>query len=112
MEADLQAHYGIDYRDRWRGDLTLRRIYVLIKHLPPESHCASLSRDGRPHWPITAHVLDDLRIAMTSTKDHPTKPYPTRFPPKRVSGQLRRKIQDGRRRRRDRQAQIDAGEIT
>lgn len=37
MEADL-AFRGVDLRDLWRpGGLSLRRLWVLIQALPPES---------------------------------------------------------------------------
>ena len=39
IEADLQRHYRIDYRDRWRdrggeSRLTYRRLLVLLDGLP------------------------------------------------------------------------------
>lgn len=42
IEADLQRHYRIDYRDRWRdrggeSRLTYRRLLVLLDGLPEES---------------------------------------------------------------------------
>ena len=108
MEADLQAHYGIDYRDRWRGDLTLRRLFVLISHLPPTSNVAAIPRGGRPHWSIEAHLLDNLRMVQTGTKEKPAEPHPLRFEPKRLPAS---RIADGQRRRAERLRLIEAGEI-
>src|SRR5690606_27068527 len=68
VEADLQRFYGIDDRDRWRPDehgrprLTLRRLWVLISHLPPESTLAHIERAGHPEWTLEAHLLDTIRM--------------------------------------------------
>lgn len=35
----MQHHYGVDLSGLWRGELTLRRVAVLLAHLPPD--CAS-----------------------------------------------------------------------
>lgn len=37
MEADLLRFYGVDLAGLWVGGLSLRRLYVLISNLPPES---------------------------------------------------------------------------
>lgn len=84
---------------------------MLIAHLPPESACATLERDGEPHWPIWAHVIDDFRIAMTSSKERQTKPYPTRFPSKKMGKNKVAQIEAARQRRAERLEQIERGEI-
>lgn len=107
MEADLQRFYGIDYRDRWRGSLPLRRIWVLIKHLPRESAIADLQRDGQLDWSIEAHLLDDIRITLADgkSKPHPQRPKPS--PKKRdESPERRRKFADARRRARARRTRL------
>lgn len=116
MEADLQIHCGVDYRDRWRTVdgrrvLTLRRIWVLLRHLPPQAALASALRDGKPYWSLEAHLLDDLRIATTGSKERPSKPNPNRptGKPKRVD---KRRILSGQARRAERLRLIEAGEIT
>jgi hypothetical protein len=120
VEADLQRFYGIDYRDRWRFDengarrLTLRRIFVLVQHLPPESAIADLARDGKPHWSIEAQLLDDLRVSLTGSKDRPSRPHPARPKPStqpRETPERRRKLAAARRRARERRRLIDAGLI-
>ena len=45
IEADL-AFRGIDLRDLWRGDLTYRRLAVLVAALPAESLTKTAIRDG------------------------------------------------------------------
>lgn len=114
MEADLARWYHIDYRDRWRGDLTLRRLYVLLRHLPAESAVMAVMRAGRSHWSIEAQLLDDLRISLTGSKERPSKPHPQRPRPqaKTSSPERERKVQDARRRARDRRRLIDAGVLT
>lgn len=65
MEADLQRFYGIDYRDRWRtGEngrplLTLRRLEVLLEHLPAESALVAAVLPDAP-WSRTERLMADL----------------------------------------------------
>lgn len=33
----MQRTYGVDLVDLWRGRLTLRKLRVLVEHLPPDS---------------------------------------------------------------------------
>lgn len=40
LEADLQREYHVDLCDLWRGRLSLRRVRVLIDHLPHDSATA------------------------------------------------------------------------
>jgi hypothetical protein len=53
VEADLQRYYGIDLRDLWRGGLSLRRVRVLLDHLPSESHWATMLRAHAPAKPMS-----------------------------------------------------------
>lgn len=100
---------GVDYRDRWRGGLTLRRIWVLLRHLPADS---PLVRElSPPSWSITDHLLDDIRMVLTASDKNPPKPHPARplgerrqLDPKRIAAGLRRRA--------ERQRAIEAGEIT
>jgi hypothetical protein len=108
VEADLQRYYRIDYRDRWRGDLTLRRLWVLIKHLPPDAATSTAARDGDAHWAIEAHLLDDIRMALTTTEKAPAKPHPARprGKPKAQDPARLRKLADARRRARERRLRL------
>lgn len=120
MEADLARFYGVDYRDRWRRDedgrrrLTLRRLHVLVTHLPLESVTVALVK-GTP-WTRTEHLLDDLRMTVELTipkkKRTKPKPHPDRKSTKHVDPARRRKLQSARARARERRRKIDAGEIT
>lgn len=116
VEADLQRFYQVDYRDRWRKDehgrplLTVRRLYVLLLHLPSTSALADLQRNGKPDWSLEAHLLDDIRMTLQHTdKKRPPQPHPARprgrATPRKDTPQRRAKIADARRRaqaRRDR----------
>lgn len=105
MEADLQRFYRIDYRDRWRGDLTLRRIWVLIHHLPGDS--ASARALGGPGLDTTHVLLADVFAALVG-KPHPLRNVTPAAPsPARVA-----RLRDARRRAAERQRAIDSGEIT
>lgn len=119
MEADLARFYGIDYRDRWRHDdngrrrLTLRMIYVRLSHLPPESAVMTLERDSKPVWSVEAHLLDDVRMVLSSSEKHPARPHPDR-PVKRRAAPSReraRKLAAARKRARARQRAKDTGEL-
>lgn len=77
MEADLLRFYQVDLLDRWRGRLSLRRIRNLVFGLPPDSNVGGILRDG-PLWSVEAHLLDELRMAVTSTGKHRAQPHPSR----------------------------------
>lgn len=115
MEADLQRFYGIDIRDRHlRNDagvsrLPLRRLWVLITYLPGHAAVADVLRDQQV-WSIEAHLLDDLRMVWTGSKDKPAKPHPARPKPRSATPDPR-KIAAARRRRDARRKAIEAGEI-
>lgn len=118
MEADLLRFYGIDYRDRWRTVdgrrvLTLRRLWNLWRHLPSESACALILRDGLPHWSLEAHLLDDLRITTTGSKKNPSKPHPMRPDGKKKRRRpddptRKRKVAAAKRRAAERRARLAA----
>ncbi|MFV0315444.1 MAG: hypothetical protein ACK5O2_00585 [Microthrixaceae bacterium] len=120
MEADLQRYYAVDIRDRWlRNDagvsmLPLRRMWVLISHIPADAATADALRK-QPAWSIEAHLLDDLRIVLTSTEKKAAKPHPDR-PRPAASRPDPAKVADARRRRAARhrqfaeQAQAEGGD--
>lgn len=88
---------------------------MLIRHLPAESAVAALERGGKPHWPLEAHLLDDLRLSLTGSKEKPPKPHPLRPKPgarRKVTPERARKIAAARKRARERRRQIEAGELT
>lgn len=111
MEADLQRFYNIDYRDRWRGTLTLRRINVFITHLPPDSAVVSVVfREGAPYWSLEAHLLDNVRMALTGSEKQPSQPHPGRPFATAASNkggpERKRKIAAARGRARERRRQL------
>ncbi len=113
LEADLQQFYGIDYRDRWTPGphrLTLRRLFVLVSQLPGESRLAQIDH---MHWSTEAQLLDEVRMALTGSEKHPPKPHPQRpVAEKQRRPHDPRVMADARRRSRERERQIAAGEIT
>lgn len=78
MEVDLARFYQIDYRDRYRTTpagrprLPIRRLLLLVDHLPPESAFAS---ERAERYPLSREqaALYDLYAAF-SGQQHP---YPT-----------------------------------
>lgn len=111
MEADLQRFHGVDYLDRWRGRLSLRKIGALVLYLPPDSACKEILRELKPHWSVEAHLLDELRMALVGSKKNPPKPHPQRPRPgpPRISPERRRKIAATRERARLRRAKFSQG---
>lgn len=116
MEADLQRFYGIDYRDRWRPDahgrplLTLRRLMVLIEHLPAESVLQTTLRQGRPAWRLEHVLLAHVWQAAGHSKE--PHPWLTRETRRSRGGPDPRKLAAARARAAKRKRAIEAGRIT
>ncbi|WP_017590912.1 hypothetical protein [Nocardiopsis ganjiahuensis] len=71
MEADLARYYRIELADLWRGLLTLRRLAVLLRHLPSESATATaLGGDG---WTLAHYLMADI-VHATTGQPHPADP--------------------------------------
>lgn len=115
MEADLQRFYGIDLRDLWRGDLTLRRVAVLLRHVPREAAIVDAIGQQWVTWTLADHLLDDIRRQLRVLGgDTEPKPYPGRFPlagERPRTAEQNRRIAAARRRAIERRARIAAGEI-
>lgn len=73
MEADLQRFYQLDLLDYYRGQISFRKLMVLLKHAPPEAHTRRLS--GMYGWNAedVPYLLGDL-IAATTGEIHPDHP--------------------------------------
>jgi hypothetical protein len=97
VEADL-AFRGIDLRDLWRGDLTWRRLAVLVAALPPESATKAAARDalspaqlaalptrsGHGPWSHTelllAAIVDRLSMLLWQNGGKASAPRPEPIP--------------------------------
>lgn len=90
MEADLQRFYGVDLADYWRGELSPRRLSVLVHQLPADSATSRhyANADG---WDLHAFLLADLFQAFTGEL-HPARPQP-QGPSSRYS-QLRARLEE------------------
>jgi hypothetical protein len=51
-----------------------------VRYLPADAALWAIHRDG-PEWSVEAHLLDDLRMLWSGTKDKPAKPHPMRPKP-------------------------------
>ncbi|CAM3624598.1 hypothetical protein GCM10009799_05930 [Nocardiopsis rhodophaea] len=71
VEADLARYYRIELADLWRGRLTLRRLAVLVRHLPTDS--ATYRALGGDGWTLGNYLQADLVHAMTG-QPHPADP--------------------------------------
>jgi hypothetical protein len=68
--------YGVDLAGLWRGELSLRRLYVLVTNLPPGSAVwAAESRLAIGATPAD-FVLADVYHAL-SGEAHPLRPAPS-----------------------------------
>lgn len=112
MEADLQRFYGLDYRDRWRdgtGRLTLRRLAVLIEHLPADSALAAEAKVQ--DWSLTNVLIAQL-WQLWAGKPHPMLQSTVKQLGRAgVAPERLRAVQDFRRRARERELAIERGEI-
>ena len=125
MEADLLRFYQIDLRDHWRKVegrvvLTLRRIKVLLAHLPEDSALAVLSNDGKPVPTVEAVLLADIwqQLAAQSAKQgatihpHPLMKAMTAESEKRHNEARRAALDRANAANIERRRAIAAGEIT
>lgn len=64
IEADLHRYYGIDLLDLWRGQLSLRKLNVLVAQLPPDSNTGyALASHDTPVDHLRGWTLPDLLLA-------------------------------------------------
>lgn len=82
IEADLMRYYGIDLLDFYRGDISPRRVGVLVKQLPPESALSRALNDGQIPWGNLEHLIADhwalTREIHWGRKGHKPVDHPTR----------------------------------
>lgn len=123
MEADLSQYHQTDYTDRWRTDehdrprLTLRKIAVLVRHLPVDSAVVR-TYEGWTAWRIEHALLDDIRMTVQASipakkapkiQTHPDRPKAMKPPP--TPAQVRAR-NAAKKRAAERRRKIAAGEIT
>ncbi|MFF1820397.1 hypothetical protein ACFVWG_24035 [Kribbella sp. NPDC058245] len=61
IEADLQRHYGVALTGVWTGQLSLRRLRVLLEHLPADSATAA-ALAGIDGGPLAGWTLNDALL--------------------------------------------------
>jgi hypothetical protein len=66
LEADLLQFFGVDFLDLWRGQLSLRRINVLIGSLlnQPGRSCLAAAVDESAEWSNSEHLLARVSDAL------------------------------------------------
>ncbi|ORA64107.1 hypothetical protein BST24_02765 [Mycobacteroides franklinii] len=57
----------------YRGTMSIRRLGVLVRHLPPHSRTVAAVNDGQPGWTITDHLIADVWAAMVKLLGDPDK---------------------------------------
>lgn len=73
IESDLQRYYSIDIASYYTGDLSLRRLSVLLIQLPPEAALVRALSGSQPGWDLHAYLLADLFQGITG-QVHPSRP--------------------------------------
>lgn len=63
MEADLARYHHIDLVDLYRGELSLRKVHVLVTHLPHDSALVKTLSDA-PVFGLTDYLLADLWVLL------------------------------------------------
>lgn len=86
LEADIQRVYGIDLGGLWRGELSVRRLVVLVRYLPPDAAVWSEQSGVDFGWSLTDYLLADL-FHVLAREPHPARPSPKRDK-KRDAGRL------------------------
>lgn len=70
IEADLQRFYGVALTGVWTGQLTLRRLRVLLEHLPPDSATAyalaGVDQGSLAGWKLSDALLGRLVDELSS----------------------------------------------
>ncbi|HEY9314639.1 hypothetical protein [Williamsia sp.] len=90
------------FDEEGRRKLTLRMIFVRIRHLPHTSALAIDSNDGQYPWTLTDHLIADLwalknrELRGKKGKDHPGRPKVAKS--KQVSPERQRSLTAARRR--------------
>lgn len=74
IAADLRRFYGIDYRDRWRGNLTLREIWVCVRRLDHTSALAVARNGGDPVW-TRGDIIAARNIELWTRKHYEGRPW-------------------------------------
>jgi hypothetical protein len=64
--------YRVDLLDFYRGTLTARRLWVLVRQLSAKSGLVRALNDGRPKWTTTDHLIADL-WSLWAKQDHPVR---------------------------------------
>lgn len=91
MEADLLRYYGVDLLDLYRGVLSVRRLGVLVRGLPPQSATVQAAEPDT-RWSLTDHLLaavvDELRLGnwLQSKDGHANRNRPQPIPRPGVAG--------------------------
>jgi hypothetical protein len=75
VEADLQRFYRVDLAEFYRGELSVRRLSVLVDHLPHEAATTAARLGTEPGWSLATVLTADVFHALTG-KAHPARPAP------------------------------------
>lgn len=116
VEADLARYYQLDWRDRWRTDgagrplLGLRRLAVLVRHLPSDSATVT-AVTGEEGWTRDQVLLTDLWSAWAG-KEHPAIADARRRHRRPLTAERLERLRSARARARERRRQIESGELT
>lgn len=116
MEADLHRFYGVDLADMWRGQLTPRKVAVLVENLPQGAQTwvdfggpMAVTPEAEATY-VVEHELATLWWLHTGKKgDRPQfRDYPPFANPAVAPDKARDKAEQWRKREADRQRRLAA----
>lgn len=96
----MQRYYHLDLTGLWRGELSLRRLRVLLDHLPANCRTAVAIEglEGNPwaHWSLTDTLLGRLTDELAAYRwqwesSHSKNGRPVRRPPESVLPEVPRR---------------------
>lgn len=97
----MRRFYQVDIRDLWRRDeegrrrLSLRQVWVYLRHLPPASALAINDNGDQQPWSATDYLIADL-WEQQANKGRRRSKRPIRHPARPVS-KTRRSAQERQR---------------
>lgn len=73
VASDLRRFWQVDYRDRWRGGLTLRGIWSLIRRMPADSALGRAVNEGDEVW-TRAQLIAAQSLERMTGRYYPGRP--------------------------------------
>lgn len=73
VESDLRRFWGVDYRKRFTGELSMRQIWAYLRRIPAASSIARAINGGKEQWTELMFITAGVYQAITG-KVYPGRP--------------------------------------